>query len=78
MKKILTILVLLLIPINIKALDISADKYIVMDIDSNRVLIGKNINEIQSVASISNIMTTRKKTLVFKDMRNISIVQHKK
>lgn len=55
MKKLL--LFLLLIPINIKALDINTNKYILMDMDSNRVIIGENINEVRSVASISKIMT---------------------
>lgn len=63
---------------NIKAIDTSATSAILMDMDSHRILYAKDIHNVRSVASISNIMTTRKKTLVFKDMRNISIVQHKK
>ena len=76
MKKML--LLLLLLPINIKAISTSAESAILMDMDSKRILYAENINEVRSVASISKIMTTRKKILVFKDMRNISIVQHKK
>lgn len=56
MKKLLIIL-LLFIPSSIKALDVSASSYILMDMDSGRVLIGENIHKIRSVASISKIMT---------------------
>lgn len=56
MKKLLMLL-LLLIPINIKAIDTSARSAILMDMDSKRVLYAKNANEIRSVASISKIMT---------------------
>lgn len=56
MKKILLIL-FLLIPLNIKALDINTDKYVLMDMDTNKVILGENINIIKSVASISKIMT---------------------
>ena len=56
MKKILVIL-LILIPIKIKAFDTSATSAILMDLDSNRILYSKNIHEIRSVASISKIMT---------------------
>ena len=55
MKKIL--LFLLLIPINIKAIDTSATSSILMDMDSNRILYAENIHEKRSVASISKIMT---------------------
>jgi len=56
MKKILLLLILLL-PLNINALDINTNKYILMDMDTNRVILGENINEVKSVASISKIMT---------------------
>lgn len=56
MKKILFLLIIL-IPMNIKALDINTDKYILMDMDSNRIITGENINTVKSVASISKIMT---------------------
>ena len=56
MKKIILIL-LFLIPLNIKALDTSATSSILMDIDSNRILYGDNIHNVRSVASISKIMT---------------------
>ena len=56
MKKIILIL-LLLIPLNICAIDTSATSSILMDIDSNRILYGDNIHNIRSVASISKIMT---------------------
>lgn len=51
------LLLLLLIPMNIKALDINTNKYILMDTDTNRIILGENINEVRSVASISKIMT---------------------
>lgn len=56
MKKFILILIIL-IPINIKALDVNTNKYILMDMDTNRIIIGENINEVKSVASISKIMT---------------------
>lgn len=55
MKKL--ILLLLLMPINIKALEVSAKSAILMDADSKRILYGYNYNEQRSVASISKIMT---------------------
>ena len=57
MKKLLLIIFLLLIKVDIYALDTSAKSAILMDMDSKRVLYGKNINEQRSVASISKIMT---------------------
>jgi len=56
MKKFLLIL-LFLIPLNIKAIDTSATSSILMDIDSNRILYGDSIHNVRSVASISKIMT---------------------
>ena len=56
MKKII-VLLLLLIPININAINTSATSSILMDIDSNRILYEENIHNIRSVASISKIMT---------------------
>lgn len=56
MKKFLLLLFLIL-PINISALETSARCAILMDTDSNRILYEKNINEVRSVASISKIMT---------------------
>ncbi len=56
MKKIF-ILLLLIIPVSIKAIETSARSAILMDIDTNRILYEKNINEQRSVASISKIMT---------------------
>jgi len=55
-KKIILFL-LILIPINIKAIDTSATSSILMDIDSNRILYEENIHNVRSVASISKIMT---------------------
>ena len=56
MKKII-LLLLLLIPLNIHALETSARCAILMDTDTNRILYEKNIHEKRSVASISKIMT---------------------
>ena len=56
MKKIL-LLIFLMFPISIFAIEISARSAILMDMDSNKILYKKNINEQRSVASISKIMT---------------------
>ena len=56
MKKLLLLLFLLL-PIGVGAIETSARSAILMDIDSNRILYEENINEKRSVASISKIMT---------------------
>ena len=56
MKKLL-ILLFLVLPINIKAIDTSASSAILMDMDSGRILYEKNAYESRLVASISKIMT---------------------
>lgn len=56
MKKII-ILLLLLIPLNVNAVEINATSAILMDQDSKRILYSKDIHNIRSVASISKIMT---------------------
>lgn len=56
MKKILLIL-LLVMPYTVKAFDTSATSAILYDMDSNRIIYSYNINKVQSVASISKIMT---------------------
>ena len=56
MKKIM-LLLLLLIPLNIKGIDTSATSSILLDIDSNRILYEENAYSVRSVASISKIMT---------------------
>lgn len=56
MKKIITIILLFLIfPINISA--ISASSYVVLDQNSNKVLMGSNYNEEALIASITKIVT---------------------
>lgn len=55
-KKILVLLILL-IPLNVKAFDTSARGAILMDTDNHRVLYAENAHYTQSVASISKIMT---------------------
>ena len=56
MKKLVLIL-LLLIPINIKAYESSASCVVLMDMDSLNVIYGANMHDVRSVASISKIMT---------------------
>lgn len=55
MKKIL--ILLLLIPINIKAYSSSATSTVLMDMDNLNVIYSNNMNDVRSVASISKIMT---------------------
>ena len=55
MKRII-ILILTILPLNIRAL--TASSYIVMDTDNNRVLEGNNINKESLIASITKIMTS--------------------
>ena len=55
MKKYLIILILLILPINVYG--ISAKSYILMDMDTNKVIDGRDIHKVRSVASISKIMT---------------------
>ncbi|MCD7840386.1 MAG: D-alanyl-D-alanine carboxypeptidase [Erysipelotrichaceae bacterium] len=57
MKKILIVLCLMLSLNNVYAVEFNGKAYIVMDSYNLTVLEGKNINEVQSVASISKIMT---------------------
>ena len=57
MKKIITFLILLLIPIKILAVSTSATSSILMDQDSNKILYANNIHAVRGVASISKIMT---------------------
>lgn len=56
-KYILLFLIVLIVPIRGLALSDSARSSILMDIDSNRIIYSKNMNEVRSVASISKIMT---------------------
>lgn len=51
------IIIILILPIHIKAIDTSATSAILMDMDSKRILYAKNIHNVRSVASISKIMT---------------------
>lgn len=58
MKKIIIIsIMLLLVPLNIKAIETSATSAILVDTDSGRILYSKDIHNKRSVASISKIMT---------------------
>ena len=55
MKKLL--LLILLIPISVKAYSSSATSTVLMDMDSLNVIYSNNMNDVRSVASISKIMT---------------------
>ena len=55
MKKLL--ILLLLIPINVRAYSSSATSTVLMDMDSLNVIYSDNMNDVRSVASISKIMT---------------------
>ena len=58
MKKIIVALILFFIlPLNLKAITVSAECAILMDQNSKRILYEKNIHKVKSVASISKIMT---------------------
>lgn len=56
-KVVIAILVTLLLPMEVFAINDSARSSILVDTDSNRVLYSKNSNEVRSIASISKIMT---------------------
>jgi len=58
MKKLIIICIMLLLPINIKAIETSATSAILVDADSGRILYSKDIHNKRSIASISKIMTT--------------------
>lgn len=53
----LIFLLILFFPFSVLAYDTSAKAAILMDMDSGRVIYGKNVHYVQSVASISKIMT---------------------
>lgn len=56
MKK-LFLLLLLLLPLNVKAYSSSASSVVLMDMDSLNVIYSENMHDIRGVASISKIMT---------------------
>lgn len=56
-KTIIISIILLLLPLNIKAIETSATSAILIDTDTNRILYSKDIHNQRSVASISKIMT---------------------
>ena len=56
MKKIL-LLIILLVPFNVKAYSSSAVGAVLMDMDSLNVIYSNNMNDVRSVASISKILT---------------------
>jgi len=60
MKKLIIFLFLVLffLPLKVSAIEISASSYVLMDMNTNRVLLGKNINERKLIASITKIMTS--------------------
>ncbi|MDO5569014.1 MAG: hypothetical protein Q4G04_02740 [bacterium] len=59
MKKWLCLILLCFIPIKVFAVSLDgATSVILMDMDTTRVLLSKNVHTVRSVASISKIMTT--------------------
>lgn len=56
MKKLIILIYMLFIPINVFSL--SADSFVVMDMDTGRILEEKNKDKKMLVASTSKIMTT--------------------
>lgn len=58
MKKIsIVLLIMMLLPISIKAYGTSATSAILMDQDTNKIIYAKDIHKVRSIASISKIMT---------------------
>lgn len=57
MKKLILFIVLLILPYQVMAVETSATSAILMDMESKRILYGKDIHNQRSVASISKIMT---------------------
>lgn len=62
MKKIILIIIIisliLFTPSKTYALNISASSYILYDMDSGRIILGKNVHDIRLIASITKIMTS--------------------
>lgn len=60
MKKIILIIISLILftPSKTYALNISASSYILYDMDSGRIILGKNVHDIRLIASITKIMTS--------------------
>lgn len=57
MKKMVLLFVILIIPIKVFSLNVTATSSILMDMDSKRILYASNIHDVRSVASISKVMT---------------------
>lgn len=57
MKKLIFLLFLLIIPINVYAIDLNSKSIIAMDVDSSRVFYEKNADEKRLIASTTKIMT---------------------
>ena len=57
MKKIIVLIILILIPIKIDAIEVGGVSAILLEESTNKILYAKNIHEQRSVASISKIMT---------------------
>lgn len=60
MKKIILIIISLILftPSKTYALNTSASSYILYDMDSGRIILGKNVHDIRLIASITKIMTS--------------------
>lgn len=57
MKKLLIFIILMLIPLNVYATEVTASSACLMDMDSNRILYEVNPNEKRLIASVTKIMT---------------------
>lgn len=57
MKKMVLLFVILIIPIKVFSLNVTATSSILMDMGSKRILYASNIHDVRSVASISKVMT---------------------
>lgn len=58
MKKIFLIVVLILFPLNIFAINLNSSKYLIYDNTDEKVLLEKNSNDNTSIASLTKIMST--------------------
>ena len=58
MRKIILVILIFVMPINVFAIANTASSAVVMDIDSNRIFFGKDIDNRRLIASITKIMTS--------------------
>ena len=58
MKKILLTLIILFSFINVSALEISSENYVLYNLNNNEIVLEKNKDEFTQIASLTKIMTT--------------------